>query len=120
MGIRPSKLLVRINSSSDFSAVTMETATGMETATADSIALTKKLVSSEDRHGAMLTRPEAEPTRWAAPAVRLLACFTAGLTTTLLLAALRASVVCIEKESEGETRRERRRQGEDLELDMIS
>lgn len=94
-------------------------ATGMETATADSIALTKKLVSRDDRHGAMLARPEQEPTRRATPAVRV--CFTAGLTTALLLAALRASVVCIEKMRERgrEARRERGKYGKGEGLEWI-
>ena len=106
MGIRPSTLLVRTNSSSDFSAVTMETATGIEMAAADSIALTKKLVSSEEARAAMrLLQQARRGAAVAPPATRLLllVCLDAGLT------ALRARVVCIEVK-EGE-RRERKRDG---------
>ena len=88
MGIRPSTLFVRRNSSSDFSAVTIDTATGIEMATADSIALTKKLVSSEARQGAGMRRPGAAATLLRDP-------LEAGLKAAAAL--LRASTeVCIE------------------------
>lgn len=101
MGISPSTLLVRTNSSSDFSAVTIETATGMEMATADSTALTKKFVSSDARGAAMLLRALRRGRAATLPAL------TAGLRAALLDAALRASVVCIVEERGRETREKR-------------
>ena len=94
MGMRPSTLFVRTNSSSDFSAVTMETATGMLTAAALATALANKLVSRDARAFMLRLLRPAQSRRGAAVtplATRLpLVCLDAGLT------ALRARVVCIE------------------------